>query len=696
MTDFITINTPAANLEFPPDTKPEVIRDAIKQHAPTPEAREAALHQWADQYVARERAGGGMMQGVNDTVRNLARGTPLGSWADEANAGIHALGGGDYDEAKAYQNATDRAIDQGSAKLAHVPVIGDITPAGLTKLGGGVASAVGAPVAAVMKGATMLPRAVNAMATGAGYGAVYGAGEGDGVGERTVNAATGAGLGGAIGAAAVPVARGAAGSIGYLADKIKGIPAELQPYVRGAIDRVSRSTSADSQGNPKALPNAMADMGPEAMVADLGPNTRGQVGAVARMPGEGQTTAVNALDRRADTAGARIDQDVTQALGPKQNVPELLDRIDKHFKAQAGPLYDQFRATPIPYTPKLESIVETLKNEPSVLRDARRLANLDEASGAQQFFAKIDKDGNVNVERVPNAAEWDYIKRALDGLSYGASATGNDRRIYGGLANKIKGEIDGLLSPKDPGQSVWAQARNMSGEGKNIAEAAEAGSNAFKKNLSPDEMEWAMRDYSAPERAAYMVGARQSVRDVMGNASTKYGANPATAARTQLGSEYAQEKIAKVAPPAGAANLVKRLDTEGNFDLTREAAKGNSVTAATQAAQKEFPNVSDTSDIGRNIGQRSLGGVAMEGVYRLANALTGGAMTERRASITADAAKMLTAQGVDRDAIVRGLMDYQQSQGVTQTSKDRIGRLIEGLITAPRQTAIEGLIEKRK
>lgn len=674
----ITINTPTATLQFPEGTPNEVIRAQIDEHASTPDARQSALDQWADQYVANERQGGGVMQSIGDTVSNVARGTPIGSWLDEGNAAIaSATGMAPYDEALAYQRARDRATDKSSGHLGTVE-----------KILGGVASIPFSPIARVMQGTAMLPQAVNGLMTGLGYGALYGAGEGESGSERLVNAGQGAAIGGVLGGAAAPVAKGAANAAGYVADKLKGMPADLQSFTRGAVDRVSRGIG-DDVTNAADIPRLAARHGQEGMLADIGPNVQGQIGAISRTPGEGRTIALRALNDRAEGAGQRITDELNASLGPEINLPAAIKAIEQQSSAAASPLYRQFRSTPVPYTQELEGIVKQLKNEPSVLRDARRLANLDDASGERSFFAKIADDGSVSVERVPNAAEWDYIKRALDGLAYSASATKNDRRIYGNLSSKIKNEVDTILGNGDPSQSVWAHARAASSEGKGLTDALEGGQGAFSRGLSPDAMQAEISQLSQPEKLAYTLGARQSVRDTMGNAATKWGANDDTAARRMLGSDYARQKIEMLAGQQNASRLTGRLDTESAFDATREAARGNSITAAAQAAQKEFPNTVEPGARSLQVGGQTVTGLTVRGLKAVADAITGGALQERQQNIARDAARILTAQGSDRDSIAQALSQYRQSKGMTQQGKQAIDRILQSLIPAPRQATID-------
>jgi hypothetical protein len=488
-----------------------------------------------------------------------------------------------------------------------------------------------------------------------------------------------------LGTALAPAARGAANATEYLANSLKGIPAPLRQFERESINRVTRAAGDDARTG--TIPGLASQYGPEGMIADIGPNVRGQIGAIARTPGEGQTIALNALNQRAGGAPDRITGEINRTLGPEINLPQALDTIEKSSARAAKPFYDTFRETPVPFTRDLEGILNTLKNEPSVLRDARRMADLDSASGPRQFFAKIADDGSVTIDRVPSASEWDYVKRALDGLAYSSSASKNDQRVYGGLAKKITSTIDEILSPLNPSRSPWAQGRAASSDGFKLTEAMDSGRGAFSRGISPDEMAAEIAGMSRAEQAAYTLAGRQSIRDTMGNASTKWGANEDTAARKMLGSDYARQKLEILAGRQNADRLTRTLDSEAAFDATREAARGNSVTAAMTAAQKEFPNVADQSK--REIGSQSAVGLGLRGIRALTDALTGGVQSERNAAIARDAAKMLTAQGSDRDAIAAALQQFRDGRAMSRAGRDSVERLLNVLGMSTRQEAID-------
>ena len=272
------------------------IEDIRADFAKIPEGpqRDALMKQWADAYVAKEREGSKqtgvksaiMSPGqIPDVVRNFARGTIVGSVADELNAGTSALAhkatggamGAPYDEAVAYQRALDRALraEPGSA---------------VTEVAGALAT--GAPIAkAVMGGAKSIP-GLMARGTGVGgtVGYVSGFGEGEGgAAERHTNATSGEGK--AFGLP--PVATGAiAGGV-------------LPPVISGIAAAGSRVAEAASP-----------------LVARIGAN----VGAVPRRLGIG-ASADGAIP---ETAGARAAAEqiiANQASRAGLTAPELRNRL---------------------------------------------------------------------------------------------------------------------------------------------------------------------------------------------------------------------------------------------------------------------------------------------------------------------------------------------------------------------------------
>lgn len=660
------------------DAPAEEVRATI---AKLPEKqRKEALNAWADAYVAKEREEGGVGQAINNGVRALARGTPVGSWLDEANAltsaGINTVSGGylgaPYEEAKAYQNAADRAYDKANPTASTV-----------LQVAGAVGSAPLAPAAQVVRGGSLGAQMINAGITGAGYGAAYGLGEGDTWSEGGENAAKGATLGGVIGSAAPAVARGVGNAAEYVMNIVKGVPQGAQGFERGAVNRVSRAMTDDGLTTVPAYEQRMTPLGREGMLLDAGENLQNQAGAIANQPGAGQRTLTTRLDARHGGASGRIRTDTDAALGARVNLPETERALRTHYGQAARPHYDEFYQTPVPFTREVEDVLNRV--DPAVVSSAQRLMRAD-GQQSNQFFANILDDGTVEMRRVPNAMEWDYIKRAIDDAARGATPQSNQQRIYRNLASTINDTVDGVVSPGNPGASPWAQARAIAGEGIGLREAMENGQGAFSKNLSADQMRFDLQGLSDLERAGYTMGARAQVDDVMRNSGTAFGPNGDNAARRLLGNENARDKLELIARPGGAERLLNRLDAETVFERSRQGVTGNSATSRRLQAQKEFPNAAEP--VLKSGGDTSLYGRIEQGVMKVANALTGGVLNERNARIAADAADMLSRQGNGRDAIARALIAYGQNRQMSQQGREAIERVARQLLTGGRQSAI--------
>lgn len=639
--------------------------------------RKAAIKEWSKRKVALQRQEAGGMQSVYDVGRNLVRGTPVGSFLDEGLAGARALAGGDYEEEVALERARNDAADAAGTKLGSLPIIGDVTTAGVTKLAGGIASAPLAPMARVFQGMAMLPRMGNAALSGMGYGALYGAGEGEGA-ERATNAAIGGTVGAVVGGATPPIAQGIGNAVAGVRNMGQQMPVMLQPYSRGAVDRVARAASDDgviAGANPSYQQQAQ-QLGPEGMLADMGSNLRGQAGAIANAPGRGQTRVVDALSARRDGAPQRITQDMDAALGVPVNVPRTVETLRKQANQAADPFYQQFYSTPIKPTPALEA---TLRKVPQLAwARAQQLAEME----------GIDLGQVINTGR-----GLDLIKRGVDDIARDAGRGTNLNRLASNIARDLRNETDRILSPNDPRMSSWAQARRAAGDGLQFDEAAEMGQGAFRKNLTPDQMDMDMSRMNPLQTEAYRVGARDSARTTMGNAGTAFGPNGDTAARRVLQTDFGAEKVRRIARnPSDADRLAQRLDTETTFAKTQEGALANSVTSRRIAAQKEFPAPTNDSEAAARVGARSMSGVAMEGVYRLGNLLTAGALNAKRARIADDAAQMLMAQGVSRDAIAQGLRQFVARGRLTADRAAAVSRMIERLerSAAPAQVGSAG------
>ena len=301
------------------------------------EHRFKAYRRWQDQRVEKEREEaratmlGRMQLGVYDTIGQFSRGIPvIGGLLDELDAGTQAVLGSAntppeqrphhfeelYDENLAYARARDAAADKEATKIGELPVVGDVTTGGLTKLAGGIASAPVTPVVNADRGAATLPQMVNYGLTGAALGAGHGFADAEGD-DRGAGADVGGMVGGGLGAAAPALSRGVSNAAGYVNAQRQRLPQPVSTYHPGAVRRVAESFDADGIQNPSATVQrngAPVQLGDDAMLADLGENLRADTSAIANQPGAGRATVRRALNERRTGAVGRFSSEVIMRL----------------------------------------------------------------------------------------------------------------------------------------------------------------------------------------------------------------------------------------------------------------------------------------------------------------------------------------------------------------------------------------------
>jgi hypothetical protein len=648
--------------------------------------RQAALAKWADAEIAKER-GDGSGQALDDYMRRAVGGV-IGDWGDRLGKAmnVQSLSGMSDDEAYAKFRARTRAAHKATDKTVvatvpkfNVPLVGevggDISTGDLAGLAGGAAAAPFLPVARVAKALPYLRQAPNALlsrmtnygTTGAGYGAILGAGSGETTDERIDNAKKGALIGGLLGAGA-PVAGSAVGGVaGRVRDAVAPMPRELQPYARGAVDRMATAFEHDAPGNT-------ATFGSEGMLADLGENMRNTAGALAATPGPNMQMVRDAVVNRRLGAANRIEADVNATLGPAQNLVQLEQQVTDTARRAAGPHYREFYDTPVQATPRLQQFLDFAEQH-GVVRAA------DEAMARETVLNGVAPSPNMRL---------DFIKRQFDRMAdwAGTAQAGLDRHAAGQFrrfASEFRTEVDRALSQASaaanpnrmgPSDSSWARARHHAGEGLAFQDGLEEGRQIFSKATHPDQMAADMAGMSVPQNAGYVAGGRGAIRDMMGNAAAAYGSNADIAALKGLNSRYAQQKFEHLVGPQDAARLGGRLRAEAEFNRTYDDVLRNSKTAVRQAVQEGLPNLGE----GGGSGFATPGHAVSHVVGRIVDTLTSGLVTARNTRILRDMADMVVAQGIRREEVAAGLRQYIVRTGVTGQVRGQIDRMITQLL----------------
>jgi hypothetical protein len=496
----------------------------------------------------------------------------------------------------------------------------------------------------------------------------------------------------AMSGAAPLIGRAVGNGVGYLKDKFAPVGKELNGMSRGAIDAVEEAMRADGNMTPQSYAGAKQQLGPEAMLGDMGATLQGDAAVLARTP-VAKDIAANNIAARTAFAPDRIKGDVNVNIGQERNLPEYLRQQQKFYKDQARPFYEQFEQAPILATKELNAIMSRVPR--SAFNEAERLAKAD---GIKQKF-KITQTDDVlsamtgvkknNAQRVIQGVEYDYVKRAVDDLAKKAAPGSNEQRIFSNLARELRNEVDSILSPSNPSLSPWAQARSIAGEGIEGRDAVELGAGMFSKKKDPNLVAAELSDMSAFGKDMAREGGRNDLRQIMGRASSNFGPKGDTAARRALNNEFAQQNLEQIAGPQGAQNIANRIRTENQFADLHELALRNSVTDTMQASRKRLGLNAEPGDFASEAGKKGPFGLTTEYGLKVLDALIGSKMKAAQTRKAVDMAKILTTSGPKGDAIVRELFKHMEARNAGKISGQKYERIVNKLLEGTKVPAYQ-------
>lgn len=402
----------------------------------------------------------------------------------------------------------------------------------------------------------------------------------------------------------------------------EGVHSVLNMF-RGASTRGAElaTRAAEMDGlTPDAAAARLKELGPDATLADLGPNMRAQASALATTPGPAQKAVRDVIGSRAMSAGDRITQAVDAGLGPQTNTASLADDMVNMRSANARPLYDAAYAKPMPVDDEIVALFE----RPAVA-DAFGKAQRMAANAGQSFDA-----ANPSVQAL------DYTKRALDDMIVSAQRSGNNNE-----ARILSQARDSLLSRVDEAVPEFAAARKSFAGASSVIDALDEGGNVFKNATSPDQLRAYMSGLDDSSREAFTQGARQQVSYIMGTAR-----NDAQAAKALFARGYNREKLEAVLGPEEAQRLLGAIDAEEVFASTRNAVMGGSDTAAKARAADLIAGARGNDGFIRNLANLRFGDAGLQ----VADSLIGSRLANRAAATNDELARIIMSQDVTKIA----------------------------------------------
>jgi hypothetical protein len=572
----------------------------------------------ADAFVQAEQRENPFLMGVDNRVRQLARGVPiLGRGLDEASAGFAALMGGNYDKRLDYERARDRAFETSNPKEAIA-----------LQIAGGIGSGVtAAPVLApLVTGATRGATALKSGLTGLGIGAIDGflGGEG-GASNRANQAIIGGAIGGGVGAAAPAVAAGVSNTARRIADAIAGrkVPTGMSP---GSSQVLQRVLDNDGMLGPAGA-QAMARSGPSGMVADVSPGTVGLLDTAMQRGGKSVFGAREAIEQRAAAASGQIDEALTRALGAPQGVATAQEAIRKGTQGARSTTYDAAYATPIDYAaPKARTMQEQLSRVPAsaIAQANAELRMLGHSS--KQIMADVADDGSVVFKQLPDVQQIDAITRNLRTIADrgdGQGQLGGNTpfgRAAGNLARDIRDNLRTLVP-------AYGEALDVAGDAIGRTKAIEFGSKAFSPSVARDEFARELRGMPAAERAAVAQGVRSRIDETLANirsaiSDPNVDARQAVSALNEFSSDAVRDKVTTLVGKEQAQSLFASMDEARRALSLRAGVAQNSKTYPRQAMAQQIDEMNAPGPLGTFIAQGETGGLS-QGIRALARTLFG-------------------------------------------------------------------------
>lgn len=471
--------------------------------APLPKAPPSKLgptgQAMAEQRASEMGPAGAVIEGVPVFGPAAARGFPAATGA--AFPSIGSMPGASFME----RFTSNRAVMDEAAKLyaernPRVSLAGDLL--GSTALTGAGALTWPTRMAMGMEGANTASKVYSGVLGGSAINSLDAALRGE--------SAPFGGMIGAAGGAAGPLVAAGISGLGRGVNKLPLSSGPLAGMNSVARDKLAGALEGETAGSIDA---SRRRMGPAGFFGDLNQATTDLAGGIADTPGPGKALVRSAYQARDAGQRGRIDQALTQAVGPHTDIEGFKKFTTEARKAAADPLYEQWRSMEVHPTDELIALLPRLEKA-GAFDAAEELSGITGQPINKAFFKPGPR------KNFPTTEAWDLAKQGLDrkiDKAYGD----NDKRLASvliDLKHDLLREIE-----KTPAGSVWKQARQEFASRSVILDQIEAGRDTFlggRSGLSVDELKHELKGLSHPEIAARLQGLRAAADQVMGDTLT--------------------------------------------------------------------------------------------------------------------------------------------------------------------------------
>jgi hypothetical protein len=313
-----------------------------------------------------------------------------------------------------------------------------------------------------------------------------------------------------------------------------------------------------------------------AMLADA-PEFRGLAQGVANMT-TGTRKSASSLDSRADNMTTRVQAAIREASTDTRRLSENVRATQARQSALASPIYRKAFDAEIPVIPELQSILKT-PTATKAFSEARRIAG-DERRLLPDIYS-VTPDGAIVVNKMPDMAAWDDIKRGFDNVIENNTSDLGKLNPEGRRALILKNEMLGILDRINPD---YKKARGVWAGEQSVLNAMENGRRSLNKTV--DEVIDMTENLSASERDAMLKGLVADITERMGRR-----ADNTVGGFNFLNNENARIKIMAILGETEGAkniadNIINTVKRERGFAQTRSDVLGGSQTHIRKQAEE--------------------------------------------------------------------------------------------------------------
>lgn len=445
-----------------------------------------------------------------------------------------------------------------------------------------------------------------------------------------------------------------------LASRSAAKSANMTPSALSKLNRAIGADGLDAIG----VRTQLANLGPDAMFMDLGPNLQRQAGALAATPGRAQEIVRNAIAGRNAGANQRVISGLEDALGPVSN-PRAINEAIREGQRAVGPAYGESFRQALPVDTTL--LANELEGQAFKMRGPAQKA-------AKEIRSWLNIPQGDALDSNPYTLF--QTRNAIDGRL----ATETNPQAIQVYTNARK-QIDDTLARNVPGiKMADAQFQELARQNEGLRMGVKA-LDSGREALRPDELRQAITEGVNPE--GLMVGPsaqtfrmKQAARaDIDRQVGTK--ANDVVALKNVLKGEgdWNRDRIGMLFGPDRAERALNLLDREARFADTSQIVTRNSETAARNAAMQEL-GAETAPKFGMREATMAGGpkGAAWSAAVRTVEKVADSILKNGRGANNASLAEAIAG---NREAVVEAIMRLQARQGNLPASKiDNVARML--------------------